>query len=308
MKKILNKRILAVVMCIICMSQAYSQQQVMFTQYMFNGLVLNPAYAGSHESISMTALSRVQWVGLDGAPNTQTFSIHSPVPDKNFALGGFFVRDNIGVTSENNFFLSYAYRIRTKSGTISMGIQGGMSSVRTSFDDLSVQDANLRGTSSKMKPNFGAGLYYRTERFYFGASAPYILRNSDSDQVSSLPQEINTDQIQHYYLTSGVVLDISPLVKVKPSLLVKAVSGAPVEFDINANFLFDEKLWLGVSYRSFDSIDLLLELQLNSQFRLGYAYDITVTELAGVNSGSHEIMLNYRLIFSKSKIVTPRYF
>ena len=288
--------------------EAHSQQQVMFTQYMFNGLVLNPAYAGSHESISLTALSRIQWVGLDGAPNTQTFSIHSPVPDKNFAIGGYFVRDNIGVTTENNFFLSYSYRIKMKSGTLSMGIQGGVSDTRVSFDDLNVIDSNLQGTSSQLKPNFGAGLYFSNERFYFGGSVPYILRNQNSGNINSLPQEINSDQIQHYYLTTGAVFNISPLIKLKPSMLIKAVSGAPVEFDINANILLDERLWIGVSYRSFDSIDLLLELQLNDQLRLGYAYDITTTDLSQVNNGSHEIMLNYRFVFSKNKIVTPRYF
>ncbi len=286
----------------------YTQQQVMFTQYMFNGLVLNPAYAGSHESISVTALSRIQWVGIDGAPNTQTFSIHSPVPGKNIGLGAFFVRDNIGVTTDNNFFLSYAYRIQMSRGILSMGLHGGISSVNVDYNELGLTDRNLQGAESSLKPNFGAGLYYMTDRFYAGFSSPYILRNRSSDDGGSLPQELNTDQIQHYYLTSGAVFDLSPLIKLKPSILIKAVQGAPVEFDFNANVLFDEKLWVGVSYRSFDSIDLLLELQLNEQLRLGYAYDITTSDLRQVNSGSHEIMLNYRFVFSKSKIVTPRYF
>lgn len=285
-----------------------AQQQVMFTQYMFNGLVLNPAYAGSHGSISATALSRIQWVGVDGAPNTQTFSIHSPVPGKEIGIGAFFVRDNIGVTTDNNFFLSYSYKIQTSRGSLSMGMHGGLSSSSVDYNQLGLSDSDLQGSESNLKPNFGAGLYYLSDRFYAGLSTPYILRNKSSDTGGSLPQEINTDQVQHFYLTSGMIFDLSPLIKLKPSVLVKAVSGAPMEFDLNASVLFDEKLWVGVSYRSFDSIDLLLELQLNNQLRLGYAYDITTSDLRQVNSGSHEIMLNYRFVFAKSKIVTPRYF
>ncbi len=296
------------VLIIGCWLQVNGQQQAMFTQYMFNGLVLNPAYAGSHESISMTALSRHQWVGIEGAPNTQTFSIHSPVPGKNIGLGAYFVRDNIGVTTDNNLFMSYSYRIQMRKGILSFGLQGGLSSVRVSYDDLEISDSNLSGTESDFKPNFGAGFYYLSNRFYVGLSIPYILRQRSANNGATLPQEINTDQIQHYYLTSGLIFDLSPLVKLKPSILLKAVRGAPMELDFNTMILFDDKIWFGVSYRSFDSIDLLFELQLNQQFRLGYAYDITTSDLKQVNSGSHEIMLNYRMVFNKSKIVTPRYF
>lgn len=285
-----------------------AQQQVMFTQYMFNGLVLNPAYAGSHESISVTALSRIQWVGIDGAPNTQTFSIHSPVPGKNVGLGAFFVRDNIGVTTQNNFYLSYAYRMQMSKGILSFGLQGGFSDTSVSYDELGIADSNLSGTESTFNPNFGAGVYYLTDRFYAGASIPYILNSGSNNEGNSLPDDIETEQIQHYYVTTGTVFDLSHMVKLKPSILVKAVSGAPIEFDFNANVLFDDRLWVGVSYRSFDSIDLLLELQVNQQLRFGYAYDFTTSDLRKVNSGSHEIMLNYRFVFSKSKIVTPRYF
>ncbi|MEM9337530.1 MAG: type IX secretion system membrane protein PorP/SprF [Bacteroidota bacterium] len=294
---------------ILSIGTAAAQQQVMFTQYMFNGLVLNPAYAGSHESISATALYRNQWVGIEGAPNTKTFSIHSPVPGRNIGLGAFFVQDNIGVTTDNNFFLSYAYRMPLRNGTLSFGLQGGINNIQADYNELELSDRNFQGSASSLKPNFGAGVYFSTDRFYAGMSTPYILRNSSStSDGASLSSGVNVEQIQHYYLTSGVVFDLSPYIKLKPSILVKAVQGAPMELDFNANVLFDEKLWVGVSYRSFDSVDLLLELQLNQQLRLGYAYDITTSDLGQVNSGSHEIMLNYRFVFSKNKVVTPRYF
>lgn len=280
----------------------------MFTQYMFNGLVINPAYAGSHEAISATALSRIQWVGIDGAPNTQTFSIHSPVPNKNIGIGAYFARDKIGVSTENNFFLSYAYRIQMGTGHLAMGLSAGFSNLDVNYAELGLADSNLQGAHSNFKPNFGAGLYYVSDKYYFGASSPYIFKNTSGDASSNVTSDILTDQIQHYYITGGTIFDLSPIVKLKPSILVKVVSGAPIEFDFNANLLFDEKLWVGLSYRSFDSIDILLELQLNDQIRLGYAYDITTSDLRKVNSGSHEFMLNYRFVFSKSKIVTPRYF
>lgn len=304
----MNRTYLFICVFFITTMSVFAQQQVMFTQYMFNGLVINPAYAGSHEAISATALSRIQWVGVDGAPNTQTFSIHSPVPNRNIGIGGFFVRDNIGVTTENNFFLSYAYRLQTSRGVLSMGLHGGFSSTEINYAELGLSDSNLQGAESSFKPNFGAGIFYSTDRFYAGVASPYIINNKSKSSGNSLQPEIQSDQIQHYYLTTGTIFDISPLVKLKPSILVKIVSGAPIEFDFNANVLLDEKLWLGVSYRSFDSIDLLAELQLNDQFRLGYAYDITTTDLRKVNSGSHEIMINYRFVVNKSKIITPRYF
>lgn len=303
----MNRISLLICFIIFSTSSILGQQQVMFTQYMFNGLVINPAYAGSHEAISATALSRIQWVGVEGAPNTQTFSIHSPVPNKNIGIGGFFVRDNIGVTTENNFFLSYAYRLQTKRGVLSMGLHGGFSNTEVSYSELGLNDSNLQGAESNFKPNFGAGIFYSTDRFYAGAASPYIINNK-SKSGNSLQPDIQSDQIQHYYLTTGAIFDITPLIKLKPSVLIKVVSGAPVEFDLNANVLLDEKLWLGVSYRSFDSIDLLAEFQFSDQFRLGYAYDITTTDLRKVNSGSHEIMINYRFVFNRSKIVTPRYF
>lgn len=277
----------------------------MFTQYMFNGLAINPAYAGSHESISATALARIQWVGIEGAPRTQTFSVHSPIPGKNIGLGAFFAHDELGVTEQNTLYLSYAYRMQMSKGTLSFGLQGGFRSSSFNYADLGVNDPNLQSSISEMSPNFGAGLFYSTDRFYAGASIPVLMNDEIGDESNS---DVQSKQIRHFFATAGYVFDLSPVLKLKPSTLIKSVSGAPIEMDINANLIINDLVWFGLSYRSGDSIDLLFDLQINPQLRFGYAYDYTLSDLGQVNSGSHEFMINYRFVFAKNKIVTPRYF
>ncbi|MEQ8686857.1 MAG: type IX secretion system membrane protein PorP/SprF [Imperialibacter sp.] len=303
--KALIKVMIAVATTAPCFS-VNAQQQAMFTQYMFNGLALNPAYAGSHEALSATAIARVQWVGLDGAPNTQSVSMHTPVPDKNIGVGLLFLRDKIGVTSQNSLFLSYAYRIKMRRSTLSFGLQGGFNDYSHNLNDLGIgDDGYLAGNIKSFKPNVGTGIYFNSKRLYVGASLPLIFNSAKDDRVTSF---IYSEIKRHYFVTAGYVFDLNRSLKFKPNLLVKAVEGAPVELDVNANLLVNDVLWVGLSYRSFESIDVLLELQLNGQFRVGYSYDILTNDLGRVNSGSHELMLNYIFQYSKSRIVTPRYF
>ena len=303
----MKKAVLATVFAFYVLVAA-SQQQVMFTQYMFNGLIINPAYAGSDDAISFTGLSRIQWVGIEGAPNTQTFAVHSPIPGKQAGFGATFVRDNIGVTTSTNLYLAYSYRITAPFGRISFGLQGGFSSTMISFADLGLDDSNLQGGASGFKPNVGFGIYFQRDSFFAGISSPFLIKNRTQVGAGGLESEIPTDQIQHYYFSGGAIFGIAPLIKVKPGMLVKLVQGAPIEIDLNVNFLFDDILWLGASYRSLDAVSLLLEFLATNQLRFGYAYDITTSALRQVNAGSHEVMVNYRLVFNKNKIVTPRYF
>lgn len=287
---------------------ASAQQQAMFTQYMFNGLMLNPAYAGSHEAISLTAVGRRQWVGFEGAPNTETISIHAPVRRGKVGVGFYFINDNIGVTSENSFFGSASYRIKLNKGYLAMGLQFGLLNHRSDFNRLNIldeTDPNLTGTVlDVLKPNVGAGIYYNTNRFYVGLAVPHLLTND----FTSNDGEIVYDQARHYFMTAGFVSDITHFLKFKPSILVKAVEGAPVELDMNANFLLNDVLWVGGGYRSFDSFHLMTQLQLTNQFAVGYTYDMSVTGLRQENAGTHELMLNYRFNFNRKKVVTPRYF
>ena len=286
---------------------ATAQQQAMYTQYMFNGLALNPAYAGSHDALSLTGLARIQWVGIEGAPNTQTFAAHSPIADRS-SVGLFLIHDNIGVTNQYGIYSSYAYRIPMGKGALSMGLQVGFNNYSINLNQVStkLQDQNFSvSDGGGLLPNFGAGLFYSSERFYVGASVPHI-RNNElfQDNVESF----NARQFRHYFLTAGYVFDVGPSLKLKPNFLVKAVQGAPVEYDINANLLIKEVLWVGASYRTNDAMSFLIEMLLSPQLRLGYAYDYTTTELQEFNTGSHELMLNYRFAFDKSKVLSPRYF
>ncbi|MEQ9423634.1 MAG: type IX secretion system membrane protein PorP/SprF [Cyclobacteriaceae bacterium] len=291
-------------------TETQAQQQVMFTQYMFNALAINPAYAGTHDAISITALGRKQWVGLDGAPSTQTLSLHSPVTKKNISLGLVLLNDKIGIFRQTGIFTSYAYRVQMGEGKyLSMGLQFGLTRLKAEFTELTtVQQGDPNfffNDFQKFKPNFGAGLYYYSDRFYAGVSAPLLLNNFIADKVDNGGA---IKERRHFFAMTGYVFDLSHSLKLKPHALLKMVEGAPVEFDLNANLIINDVLWIGASYRSLASINALLEIQLNDQLRFGYAYDFTTTDLAKVNSGSHEIMLNYRLSFSKGKIITPRYF
>jgi len=288
-------------------SVAMAQQQVMFTQYMFNQMAINPAYAGSHKTLSVTALARKQWAGLDGAPSTQTLSVHSPIKNQRIGVGLLVVNDKIGVTKQTGLYNAYSYRIPFQNGgQLAFGLQIGFTAYNAQFSKVSDTDPTFAGDVREIHPNVGGGLFYNTKLFYMGFSAPQLIQNTfDKDNLDS-----DSKMVRHYFLTAGYVFTLNRQLKLKPNFLVKAVSGAPVQFDINANLLIQEVLWVGLSWRSFESIDALLQFHITEKFQFGYSYDfITTTELSRINSGSHEIMLNYRLQKKKrSRFVTPRYF
>ncbi|MEM8964821.1 MAG: type IX secretion system membrane protein PorP/SprF [Bacteroidota bacterium] len=284
----------------------FAQQQAMYTQYMFNGLAINPAYAGSHESLTLTALGREQWVGFEGAPSSQTFTAHAPLRNDKIALGLLLTRDEIGITKQQGAYAIYAYRIRMVKGTLSAGLQAGFNNYRAAFSQVKVRQDDGSFSIDDLQgflPNFGTGVYYNTQRFYVGFSLPQLLTNPYPGHDGSRAQ-----QYRHWFLTSGYVFDLNQDLKLKPNVLVKAVEGAPLELDLNANLLIRELIWLGVSYRSFDAISGLFELQATPRFRIGYAYDYTLTDLQQFNTGSHELMLNYRFLRKDKKMLTPRYF
>ncbi len=305
MKKIFKWTLVACLVLVALTTQA--QQQAMYTQYMFNGLAINPAYAGSQGSLSLTALAREQWVGFEGAPSTQTFSIHTPVENRNIALGMLLTHDQIGVTDQYGAYAIYAYRLKLAKGTLASGLQVGFNSYRSEFSQLPVRQGDdgsfYTDELEAFLPNFGAGLYYNTQRFYVGFSLPYLLTNDYPGLEGT-----QAKQFRHWFLSSGYVMNLSPDLKLKPNILVKTVEGAPIEIDLNANLLIKELIWVGVSYRSFDALSCLLELQATPQLSIGYAYDYTLTELQTAHSGSHELMIHYRLKKKDKKMLTPRYF
>jgi len=289
---------------------AFAQQDPMYSQYMFNGLSVNPAYAGVRGTPSMTALYRKQWIGIEGAPTTITFSADAPVKNQKMALGMNLVQDKIGIS--NNFMLNliYAYRIRfANDGVLSLGLQAGInqfkadySSVETSMTPGQIDDA-FGYTTSSIFPNFGFGAYYYTGKFFVGAGVPKMIKNNLSGtnnptlDFTSYPNRQN----RHLFVTTGYDFDLNPDWALKPSLLLKGVHGAPLELDVNVMAWWNEKLGGGLSYRTADAVVAMLQFQLKDEIQFGYAYDMTVSRFAGTNSGSHELMLRYEPFAKEAK-------
>jgi len=286
-----------------------AQQDPLFSQYMFNTLAFNPAYAGSADVFTVMALSRHQWVGFEGAPSTQTLLAHSPLPMENMALGLSLLTDKVGPTRQTSAYADYAYRIRTSADTrLAFGLKGGVNLYQGDIAALTSVDpdnasVNIKG---KVLPNFGFGLFWHGPRYYAGVSVPKLLENEiDVTDGAAL---VTDSEVRHYFLMGGYVLDIDRQLKFKPSMMLRLVQGAPLSLDLNANFLLRDRIWFGAMYRLGDSFGLLGQYQVNDQFRIGYAFDLTTSRLGAYNAGTHEIMLNYDLRFVKGRTISPRYF
>jgi type IX secretion system PorP/SprF family membrane protein len=277
---------------------------------MFNEMYINPAYAGSRDHLSMTGLYRNQWVGIKGAPITETFSAHTPLKNEKIGVGITFMHEEIGVTKDNAVFANYAYRVPMEKGVFSMGLQAGLINHQEQLVDVHSQDQNdpsFFGTPKLTVPNVGFGLYYRTTKYYGGLSIPRMLQNKVDANTGKATNVFNMDY-WHYYLMGGYVFTINENMKLKPTVMVKAVTGAPLEADFGAHLLLNETFWIGGSVRTGDSWAIITQFQLTKQMRLGYSYDYTTTSLNKYNSGTHEITLGYDFSFIKDKIITPRYF
>ena len=282
---------------------AFGQQSSIYSQYMFNGLAINPAYAGHDNLLSMTALARIQSVGLEGAPTTQTFSAHSPIVKDKVGVGLQFFHENIGVTDQTGIYASYSYRIKVSKYSLAFGLQTGVNFYKTQYTQLNVRnpgDPVLANDENIVTPNFGSGLLLTSDRLYAGLSMPQMLSTGDNEKI--LVQE------RPFMAYGGYTFDLSPNFKLTPSTLVKITNGRPVEWNINANLIFKDILWIGASFRPVNSVVALLQFQLTDQLSFGYGYDITLGELRTIESGSHEFMLNYRFRFSQKDVISPRYF
>jgi type IX secretion system PorP/SprF family membrane protein len=284
---------------------AYAQQQINYTQYMFNQLPLNPAYAGIHEGISASMLWREQWVGFEGAPSTQMISLHSPIAFRAISLGAVIMRDKIGVEKNINARFSYAYRLQLGKTKLSFGLDASFSQYATNFNLDAINDPVINSADqSFFKPNFGTGILWHSEKFYVGVGLPNAINQNYYDASGN-----DKALLRHYYFTGGYVFVPQENLIIKPNFMVKAVKGAPVQVDMNLNVLLQRVLWVGLSYRSFESIDAVLQFQVNPKMQIGYAFDFwTMTDLNSAHKGSHEFMLNYVFELPKTKIVTPRYF
>lgn len=300
-----------VVLIIMLTVTAKAQQAPMYSQYMFNMMNINPAYAGSRGVVTATALYRNQWVGLDGAPKTSSLSVDMPVKEKKIGLGFQVYDDRLGIERTTGFNASYAFRIQlTESGTLSLGLQAGVLNYKANYTEARTFQPNDPAFSQNINgilPSAAAGIYFNSDKFYVGLSTPALLKTKITyDNVANVEGVSGKDL--HLYLATGFVMNLNRDLVLKPSLLVKAVSGAPVEYDLNANLWIQNMIAFGFSYRTGDAYVGMAELQLSKQLRLGYAYDKTFNTLGNYNSGTHELMLRIEFGSSNGKVASPRYF
>jgi type IX secretion system PorP/SprF family membrane protein len=289
---------------------ASGQLNQLSNQYVFNGLAINPAYAGSEDALSTTLMYRNQWSGFEGAPKTITAAIHSPLGKEHVGLGLLVVNDQIGVNNETNILGNYAYIIETGSGKLSFGVAVGVTMLDIEWDKLGAGDLNDMELVGKMEklanPNFGAGIYYRTNQFYCGLSIPFFLSYSYNSSSKKLSLENDFDEY-NYHITSGYKFKLNNNFDLFPSFLLKYHSGNAFQLDINSQLIFAEKFWAGFIYRSKNAFAVLTQLAVTNQLRLGYSYDFNVGNANRYYGGSHEIMLKYVLDF-KARVVSPKRF
>ena len=292
MKKI---SIILISVLALALNTANAQQRSVFSTYIFNPLVLNPAYAGSLDLFSAIVTNRNQWVNIDGAPNYQSISAHTAWVNNRVGTGFVATRDAIGVHEQYGVYGSYAYKVRFAHGVLAMGMQGGFDNRNSNYTLLSLKDASdplLSSDAKKFNPNFGVGLYYSNPKFFMGVSVPYIL-NSKVFKVESISS--SEREARYYYVHTGMVLEMNSSIKFNPSVLLRLQERSPVSFDINANLIFEDIIFVGVSYRSGAAVVFLSQIVLNENFRFGYAFDTESSSLSGFTPGTHEIFLNYRI-------------
>lgn len=287
---------------------SYSQQDAQYTQYMYNTINVNPAYAGSRGVMSIFGLYRTQWVGLDGAPVTSAFSVNSPIENTNLGVGLSFVNDRIGPTVENTVSADVSYTIQTSEKyKLSFGVKGTANLFNldpTKLNPSNQGDPLLQNLNNNFSPNVGAGVYFHSNKSYLGLSVPNFFetkRYSDND-VAVFKERMNM------YFIGGYVFDLSPSLKFKPAFLTKMVQGAPLQLDVSGNFLINDKLMLGAAWRWSAAMSFMAGFQITDGLYAGYGYDLETTKLANYNSGSHEIFLRFELFKRQSRIVSPRFF
>ncbi len=340
----MRKIFLLLVLVTMSYQVSLAQQDAMFTKYMFNSLVYNPAYAGSKEHMAIGLLHRTQWWGIEGAPQTQSATIHTPLPGKRVGMGLSLVNDMIGPTHTMTANLSYAYRIPVGPGKLSIGLQGGIMNWRADWAELGLADRADEAFADDPNlwlPNFGTGLYYYTPGFYVGGGVPHLI-DWDLREKLGITTQKYARLYRHYYATVGGAIRLNDAMVFKPSALLKGVGlftpyeygtngstqtyrvGAPLEFDVDLSMFFHKTLWIGASFRSsveaftnqndpdgrssFDSADIWAAWYLRNGLRIGGAFDYTLTKLQEPAQGSFEVFLGYEFNYEAKKIVTPRYF
>lgn len=308
------KRIFTAALVLLMVCQSEAQQDPHYTQYMYNMNVMNPAYAGSKDNLAVGLLYRMQWVDIEGAPNTGTLSVHSPVGN-NVGLGLSAITDKIGPVEENNLYADFSYTLNLGGEhRLAFGLKAGATFHKVGlFSDVyeNVPDANDPAFSENIDNtylNIGAGFFYYTQNYYLAFSVPNMLKAKHLDVTQSGQELQFGGETQHYFLTGGYVFQLSENTKFKPSFMLKSAFGAPSSLDVSANALFFEKFEIGATYRLEDSFGGMVNYAITPNIRLGYAYDHIVSDLKVSTPASHEFMLLFDLNFPRKVSVSPRYF
>lgn len=304
----------SLVLLLVSVAGVYAQQDAQYTNYMYNTLNINPAYAGSRGTMSIFGLHRSQWVGLDGAPVTNTFALHTPIKNSNLGMGLSVLNDRIGPSDESTISADVSYTIdASERYKLAFGIRGTANLLNVDFSKLHIYnpgDALAQyNIDNKFSPNVGAGVYLYSDNTYIGLSVPNILetKHFDKGQGNFNSNSIASERM-HFHLIAGKVFDINEDLKFKPAVLTKVVQGAPLQVDLSANFMFNEKIVLGAAYRWDAAMSAMIGFQLSDTWFIGYGYDGEVTKLANYNSGSHEIFLRFELFNKVNNVVSPRFF
>ncbi len=294
----------------------FAQQDAQYTQYMYNTISVNPAYAGSRGVLSINALHRSQWVGLKGAPETQTISINTPINNK-IGLGFSLVNDKIGPTQETSFdaVFSYTIPVSDSDDKLSFGLKAGGHLINIDFTKLNQYYPQLTSNNNidnKFSPNIGAGVYYHTNKFYLGLSIPNFLETNHFDESSDTNESSSfiAKERMNYYLIAGYVFKLNQSWDFKPALLTKMVAGAPLQADLSASFLYNQKLTLGAAYRWSAAWSAMAGFQISDSVMIGFAYDKETTDLGNTsfNDGSYEVFIRFELFKNIKKVISPRFF
>ena len=305
------RQLLLVISLFITMSSIFAQQDSQYTQYMYNTVAVNPAYAGSRGVTSLFFLHRTQWVGLDGAPVTNVFTINKPISNTNLGYSISIVNDRIGVSDNNTISADFSYSIPlTSTSKLSFGIKASANWLSVDYNRLTIRDPNdivlseQNNIDNQFSPNIGTGIYCHSDQQYIGISVSNFLETKRyDDNISSTSKDK-----MHFYVISGKVFDLNADLKFKPAVMTKLVQGAPLQADFSANFLFKDKFTFGAAYRFNAAVSGLVGFQISDSWQIGYAYDAETTKLSNYNSGSHELFLRFELFRKYNKIVSPRFF
>ncbi len=283
----------------------FSQQEPQFTQYFDNTLFQNPAYAGSNKMLSFNTMHREQWIGFEGRPSTTSMTLHSPLSYESVGLGLSAIRDVIGPTTQHMVYADFSYSLRiTKNQTLAFGLKGGFNIINTKTSTLitTQYDPNLvQNTLNRFNPNVGFGIYYHSDKFYLGLSSPKLLEGSIDGSTTNLEK-------RHFYLHTGAIFNLGNVWKLRPTAQIKSTLGAPLSIDLSNAFIYNDKVFIGGTYRHQAAIGVFCQYQISQQLRVGVASDFATTAIRNYNQGTFEAMISYDFNFTKGGIRSPRYF